>query len=78
MKNDNRVICCTLLTNITFLAERESVYTGKLKSVTSAERKSYREFIFGANVTLIVSNRRFGHYGIAKLEESKKQVLSGY
>ena len=63
MKNVDRVICCTLLTNITFLAERESdEYTSKLKSEVMSVDKSGYQIANLANITLTaVSNRGGDH-----------------
>ena len=78
MKNDDRVICCTLLTNITFLAERESDYTGKSKSVVTCVHRKGNRIAHLANQTFLtaVSNRRVDHNGIGKWDDRAIHVFN--
>ena len=79
MKNDDRVICCTRLTNITFLAARESEYTSKSKSVVTSVHRKGNRIAHLANITLTaVSNRRVDRHGIEKWEEGQKRVHYDY
>ena len=73
MNDDDRVMYCTLLTNTSFHAERESDYTSKSKSVvTSVHTRKGNRIADLANITFTAaSNRRVDHNSIAKWEEGQ-------